>query len=160
VRALERAPDHLVDLEDQRHRFIAENRRPAEARNPAEVLLEALEHDLLVLQKRVDQKCREGLQKLDECSFDLILSDINMPEMDGVEFVRQLRARKNATEVDHGDKSLLKRSADSTPVVMVTTETDLSKVENALSAGANDYVRRPFTPDTLKKALEAFVKGS
>jgi CheY-like chemotaxis protein len=67
---------------------------------------------------------------------DLILCDINMPVMDGLEFVRQLQAM---------DAS--KRA----PVVMIATEGSESHVVQALSYGAKGYIREPFTPDQVKE---------
>lgn len=78
----------------------------------------------------------EALAVLAEDSVDLILCDINMPVMDGLEFVRQLQAMDAA-----------KRA----PVVMITTEGSESHVVQALSLGAKGYIRKPFTPDQVKE---------
>jgi len=78
----------------------------------------------------------EALAILGEDSVDLILCDINMPVMDGLEFVRQLQAMDAA-----------KRA----PVVMITTEGSESHVVEALSLGARGYIRKPFTPDQVKE---------
>ena len=78
----------------------------------------------------------EGLAVLAEKKVDLILSDINMPVMDGLEFVRQMQA----TQAAHG-----------APVVMITTEGSESNVVQALSLGAKGYIRKPFTPDQVKE---------
>jgi two-component system chemotaxis response regulator CheY len=78
----------------------------------------------------------EALAILGEDSVDLILCDINMPVMDGLEFVRQLQAMGAA-----------KRA----PVVMITTEGSESHVVQALSLGARGYIRKPFTPDQVKE---------
>jgi two-component system chemotaxis response regulator CheY len=67
---------------------------------------------------------------------DLILCDINMPVMDGLEFVRQMATVENAKGV---------------PVVMITTEGSESHVVEALSCGARGYIRKPFTPDQVKE---------
>lgn len=78
----------------------------------------------------------EALGALRENQVDLILCDINMPVMDGLEFVRQMNAVENAKGV---------------PVVMITTEGSESHVVEALSAGARGYIRKPFTPDQVKE---------
>jgi two-component system chemotaxis response regulator CheY len=78
----------------------------------------------------------EGLAVLAEKKVDLILSDINMPVMDGLEFVRQLQATQ---------------AAQGAPVVMITTEGSESNVVQALSLGAKGYIRKPFTPDQVKE---------
>ncbi len=67
---------------------------------------------------------------------DLILCDINMPVMDGLEFVRQLSSMESAKGI---------------PVVMITTEGSEAHVVQALSAGARGYIRKPFTPDQVKE---------
>ena len=78
----------------------------------------------------------EGLGALSESGVDLILCDINMPVMDGLEFVRSLTTVENAKGV---------------PVVMITTEGSESHVVQALSAGARGYIRKPFTPEQVKE---------
>jgi len=78
----------------------------------------------------------EALGALSETGVDLILCDINMPVMDGIEFLRQLQGVENAKGV---------------PVVMITTEGSESHVVQALSIGARGYIRKPFTPDQVKE---------
>jgi len=78
----------------------------------------------------------EALNALKSNTVDLILCDINMPVMNGLEFVTQLQS------VD---------SAKGVPVVMITTEASESHVVQALSAGARGYIRKPFTPDQVKE---------
>lgn len=77
----------------------------------------------------------EGLAALAEERVDLIVSDINMPVMDGLEFVRQVQRRSLAPGV---------------PVVMITTEGGEEHVRQALAAGAQGYIRKPFTPDQVR----------
>jgi two-component system, chemotaxis family, chemotaxis protein CheY len=78
----------------------------------------------------------EALGVLAENPVDLILCDINMPVMDGLEFVKQVGSVESAKGV---------------PVVMITTEGSESHVVQALSAGARGYIRKPFTPDQVKE---------
>ena len=80
----------------------------------------------------------EGLEILKSKTVDLILSDINMPSMDGLEFVRQLRFQKLAPEV---------------PVVMITSESSEEHVKQAIQAGAKGYIRKPFTADQVKQRV-------
>jgi two-component system, chemotaxis family, chemotaxis protein CheY len=77
----------------------------------------------------------EALALLKEAPFDLVLSDINMPVMDGLEFV------KNAQQIE---------TAKATPIVMITTEGGEKHVMEALSSGAKGYIRKPFTQDQVK----------
>jgi two-component system, chemotaxis family, chemotaxis protein CheY len=78
----------------------------------------------------------EALSVLQENRVDLILCDINMPVMDGLEFVKQLSGVENAKDV---------------PVIMITTEGSESHVVQALSCGARGYIRKPFTADQVKE---------
>ena len=77
------------------------------------------------------------LKQLD--SVDLMLVDWNMPVMDGLEFVRAVRKDQSYDEV---------------PVMMVTTEDGMDKIVEALEAGANEYVMKPFTSETIIEKLE------
>jgi two-component system, chemotaxis family, chemotaxis protein CheY len=80
----------------------------------------------------------EALDILRQQRVDLVLSDINMPVMDGLEFVRQLQSVENAKGI---------------PVVMITTEGSESHVMQAISCGARGYIRKPFTPDQMKQSV-------
>jgi two-component system chemotaxis response regulator CheY len=85
----------------------------------------------------------EALAAVREGVFDLILSDINMPAMDGIEFLRQLGSIE---------------TAKGTPVVMVTTEGSESRVVEALSIGAKGYIRKPFTSDQIKERVTPLLE--
>ena len=85
----------------------------------------------------------EALAAVKEGAFDLILTDINMPAMDGIEFLRQLGTVEGAK---------------GTPVVMVTTEGSESRVVEALSIGAKGYIRKPFTPDQIKERVSPLLE--
>jgi len=78
----------------------------------------------------------DALDILREKAVDLVLSDINMPVMDGLQFVEKLQALPCAKEI---------------PVIMITTEASESHVVKALSCGARGYIRKPFTPDEVKE---------
>jgi len=68
----------------------------------------------------------------------VILVDWNMPEMNGLEFVKTLRANPKYNSV---------------PLMMVTTETEIEQMYRALDAGANEYVMKPFTDDVIADKL-------
>ncbi len=85
----------------------------------------------------------EGLVILQEKTVDLILTDINMPTMDGLEFVRQLQPLENAKGV---------------PVVMITTEGSEARVVEAISSGARAYIRKPFTADQVKERVAPLLE--
>ncbi|MGA3125281.1 MAG: response regulator [Candidatus Korobacteraceae bacterium] len=80
----------------------------------------------------------DALGLLDSHPVDLILSDINMPVMDGLELVRQLQTVEKLRNI---------------PVVMITTEGSETNVVQALSFGAKGYIRKPFTPDQVKERV-------
>ena len=83
---------------------------------------------------------REALQRLNGPMgpFDLALVDWNMPEMNGLEFVREVRGQGGH---------------DYLTMVMVTTETESGQVVRALAAGANEYIMKPFSRDVLLDKL-------
>ncbi|MCX7409534.1 MAG: response regulator [Planctomycetota bacterium] len=81
----------------------------------------------------------EGLNRLVEMGHvDVVFVDWNMPVMNGLEFVRAIRA--------HADYQTLK-------VVMVTSETEPSKMARALMSGVDEFVMKPFTPQILVDKL-------
>ena len=83
---------------------------------------------------------REALERLHTMAkADIVLVDWNMPEMDGLSFVRAVRAE--------GEYATL-------PLMMVTTNVELCNVAEALDAGANEYMMKPFTMDILRAKLE------
>jgi two-component system, chemotaxis family, chemotaxis protein CheY len=84
----------------------------------------------------------EALELLKGHSVGLILSDINMPNMDGIELLTRLKA-------DVAFKSV--------PIVMVTTEGSQARVLQALELGAAGYVRKPFTPEQIKAKLVGVI---
>ena len=69
--------------------------------------------------------------------FDMVLTDWNMPGLNGLEVLQQIRAQ---------DPKI--------PVIMVTTEAEKSRVLQAIQAGVTDYLVKPFTADTLREKLE------
>ena len=84
----------------------------------------------------------EALEKLKTEKVGLILSDINMPNMDGLELLSKLKADPNLKDV---------------PVIMITTEGGQAKVLEAVNLGAAGYVRKPFTADQIKEKLVGII---
>ena len=82
---------------------------------------------------------QDALAKCDEAMPDVILLDWNMPVMSGIEFLKELRARPD------GDKP---------KVVFCTTENDVDHIREAMNAGANEYVMKPFDHETLELKLQ------
>ena len=85
---------------------------------------------------------KEGLERLGAGPVDVIITDWNMPEMSGIEFIKAVRS--NATVKD-------------VRVLMVTTNAAKDDIVEALKAGVNSYVVKPFTPDTMKEKIEAVL---
>jgi two-component system, chemotaxis family, chemotaxis protein CheY len=85
----------------------------------------------------------EALELLNREQLDLILTDVNMPTMDGLEFVRRLRSEKKAEGV---------------PIVMITTEASEARVREAISYGAQGYIRKPFTPEQVKEHVGPLLR--
>ena len=86
----------------------------------------------------------QALTIVQQNTVDLIFSDINMPKMDGLEFVRQLQSLEAAKGI---------------PIVMITTEGSQSRVVEALSLGARGYIRKPFTPDQMKERIAPLLEA-
>ncbi|MCZ2147578.1 MAG: response regulator [Bryobacterales bacterium] len=84
----------------------------------------------------------EALEALKSRKVGLILSDINMPNMDGLQLLTQIRA-------SHEHKNV--------PVLMITTEGSQNKVLEAVTLGASGYVRKPFTADQIKEKLTGIL---
>ncbi|ODP95684.1 MULTISPECIES: response regulator [Salinivibrio] len=81
----------------------------------------------------------DALRKAKSKTFDLIISDVNMPVMDGIEFVKQVR------EV---------QQYKFTPILMLTTEGSAEKKSAGKAVGATGWIVKPFNPDTLLKTLK------
>ena len=84
----------------------------------------------------------EALVQLQSQTVQLILSDINMPNMDGIQLLSELKSRVEFRNV---------------PVIMVTTEGGEAKVMEAVQLGASGYVRKPFTADQIKEKLAGLI---
>jgi two-component system, chemotaxis family, chemotaxis protein CheY len=84
----------------------------------------------------------EAIEMLKTKKVGLVLSDINMPNMDGLQLLSHLRALEEFQSV---------------PVVMITTEGSHNKVLEAVSLGASGYVRKPFTADQIKEKLTGLI---
>jgi len=84
----------------------------------------------------------EAIEKLKQRQFNLVLSEINMPNMDGIQLLGQMRANAQWSNI---------------PVVMITTEGSQAKVLEAVDLGARGYVRKPFTADQIKEKLIGLV---
>lgn len=80
----------------------------------------------------------EALEVLEKETVDIVLSDINMPNMDGISFLREKANRDTIKDI---------------PVVMISTETGEDVIGEAKSLGAAGAIKKPFTPDMVDKIL-------
>jgi two-component system chemotaxis response regulator CheY len=85
----------------------------------------------------------EALILLGTHKVDLVLSDINMPKMDGLQLLAAIKASDQWRHI---------------PVVMITTEGGETKVGEAVKLGAAGYVRKPFTADQIKEKLAGIIE--
>jgi len=84
----------------------------------------------------------DAIEKVKLHNFDLILMDINMPMMGGLEATRKIREMPNRKE---------------TPIVALTAHTDRSQILEFKNAGMNDHLEKPFDPEKLKSVTERFL---
>ncbi|MDA7494585.1 response regulator [bacterium] len=83
----------------------------------------------------------EGLKAVEGSSFDLILSDVNMPNMNGLDFVKEVTAKLESPP----------------PIVMITTEGSEEVINEAVSRGAKGYLQKPFTPEKIQEVIGPFL---
>jgi two-component system chemotaxis response regulator CheY len=86
---------------------------------------------------------RDAIGKVDGKKLDMVITDLNMPEMDGIALIKQLRG---------------KAEYKFTPIVMLTTESQESKQQEGKQAGASGWIVKPFTPEKLLEVVKKFVK--
>lgn len=85
----------------------------------------------------------DGLQKLGIEQINLILTDMNMPYMDGIEFIKQVRANPEMSHI---------------PIVMLTTEADEEEKQRAYKAGVDDYLVKPATGEQIVESMKRIIK--
>ncbi len=85
---------------------------------------------------------QEALDLLSREWIDLVFADINMPVMDGIEMVERMRT----------DKLHVK-----TPIIIVSTEGSAERVRQLKEKGVNAYIRKPFTPESIRNAIEEVI---
>jgi two-component system, chemotaxis family, chemotaxis protein CheY len=86
-----------------------------------------------------------ALKILDSHPVDLVLADLNMPQMSGIEMIHQMRGQSNRADI---------------PVVMVTTESSSMKIRELLSEGVRDYLHKPFTPEEFRSVISRYLGTS
>jgi two-component system chemotaxis response regulator CheY len=86
---------------------------------------------------------KEALAKLPGAKIDMVITDLNMPEMDGITLIRELRSRPELKFV---------------PIVMLTTEAQEAKKQEGRAAGASGWIVKPFSPERLLEVVRKFIK--
>jgi two-component system chemotaxis response regulator CheY len=86
---------------------------------------------------------KDALGKFNGTKIDMVVTDLNMPNMDGITLIKQLRTIP---------------ASKFTPVVMLTTESQESKKQEGRTAGASGWLVKPFTPDKLIEVIKKFVR--
>jgi len=86
-----------------------------------------------------------ALEILDCKPIDVVLMDVNMPEMDGIETVRRIRKMKNIKDI---------------PVIFFTAITSKGTIDDCMKLGMKDYIVKPYEPDVLLKKLEIVLEKS
>ena len=110
-------------------------------RKVIEQILEMLGHESVPATHGLD-----AFEKLKEhADVRLILLDWNMPEMNGIEFLRAIKDRPGLSEI---------------PVIMLTTESERRKMIEAIEAGAKHYLTKPFQPETLATKILQCVESA
>jgi two-component system, cell cycle response regulator len=84
----------------------------------------------------------QGLEQLQAAHVDLVLLDVNMPNMDGPTMLKKMRER-----------------GDQTPVIMLTSESERTIVMGAMVLGISDYILKPFKPEQLREKLLSVLQG-
>jgi two-component system chemotaxis response regulator CheY len=85
----------------------------------------------------------EAIEKLKQAPVDIVLCDVNMPEMNGIDMVKKIRAELP--------------SCENTKIIMVSTESSKELIDGMLSGGANGYITKPFTPEKFHEQLTPFM---
>ncbi len=87
---------------------------------------------------------KDALAKMKVEQFNFVITDWNMPEMDGLTFVSQVRSLDEFKDV---------------PILMVTTRSVKDDIIEAMKAGVNNYIVKPFTPETLGEKIGQVLKS-
>lgn len=88
---------------------------------------------------------KDALAKLQVDKFDFVITDWNMPEMDGLAFVTYLRSSAEFKDL---------------PILMVTTRSVKEDIVEAMKAGVNNYIVKPFTPAILNQKIEQVLQAA
>jgi len=107
-----------------------------DSRTMRELLMSALTDAGFDIVQAVDGL--DGLKVLETSAPDVIITDITMPRMDGIDFIKEVRADARRRSI---------------PILVLTTETELSLKDRAQEAGATGWIAKPFHPEKLSEAI-------
>jgi two-component system chemotaxis response regulator CheY len=85
---------------------------------------------------------RQALEVLQKGGIDLVLADLNMPEMGGIEMIYHMWGNDALRGI---------------PVVVISTESSTTRIEGLIANGAKDYLHKPFTPEQMKRIIERSI---
>lgn len=85
----------------------------------------------------------EAIEKLKASPVDVVLCDVNMPEMNGLEMVKKIRSELKICE--------------NTKIIMVSTESSQELIDGVINDGANGFITKPFTPEKFQEKLSPFM---
>jgi len=91
----------------------------------------------------VADSAQGALGKLADATIDMVITDLNMPDMDGIELIKRLRGMP-----DHRF----------TPIIMLTTESQEEKMQAGKAAGASGWIIKPFSPEQLINVVRKFIR--
>ena len=80
----------------------------------------------------------QALDTLDQNKIDLVLADLNMPQMGGIELIKKMKEQENFANI---------------PVIVVSTESSVTRIKELLAHGIKDYLHKPFTPEEFRTLL-------
>lgn len=80
----------------------------------------------------------KALDTLDQNKIDLVLADLNMPQMGGIELIKKMKEQENFANI---------------PVIVVSTESSVTRIKELLAQGIKDYLHKPFTPEEFRSLL-------
>ena len=86
---------------------------------------------------------KDAIEKLGDTRMDIVITDLNMPEMDGIEFIKKLRSTDAHKFI---------------PIIMLTTEAQAEKKQEGKKAGASGWIVKPFSPPQLLDVIKKFVE--
>lgn len=85
---------------------------------------------------------KEALKVLDEQWLDVVLSDYNMPDMNGLDMLKAMKQNEMMKDI---------------PVIMVTTEGSRARIDDFMKTGATAYIKKPFTPEQIRTQLQQLL---